>query len=307
MRAAVIREQGGSPQVGEFEPPAPRPGAQVVDVTVAAIGPTDLMKAAGDFRPYPGVHVVNGEGVGRTHEGRRVYFGHSLVPYGACAERTLVDGREVWSIPDGVSDAQAAALGISGTGALVALEQARIQPGEAVLVLGATGVLGQIAVQIVRSMGAGLLVAAGRNASALQRILDRGQADATARLGHGDDLAALRTSAPDGFDVILDGVFGPPAEAALKTLRPHGRMLSVGRLAGATITLPLQDIGYRALYGVGTGARPPEERHAAFDRLMRLAADGAVTIDTCERSLEEAPLAWEALRGSANQKLLLRP
>ncbi len=309
MRAAVIRAQGGSPEVGEFQDPEPQDRALILDVTIAAIGPTDLMKAAGHNRPYPGVHIVNGEGVGVLANGSRAYFGHSVVPFGACAERTLVSRDEVWDIPENVSDEQAAALGISGTGALIALERAEIKPHESVLILGATGVLGQAGLQIARAFGAKRLVAAGRNKDTLKKIAASGMADASVPLAgrQDEDVEALRAAGGGGFDVILDVVYGPPAETAIKTLRSGGRMMSVGRLAGPTINLPLQDLGYRALFGVGTGLRTADERRQAFARLMLLAASGGLRVDTVAFPLSRAAEAWSALANSANAKILLRP
>ena len=128
--------------------------------------------------------VVRGEGVGRTSDGRRVYFGErSVQPFGAWAERTLVPADEVWDVPDDVDDKTAISMGIAATGAIVPLERARIQHGENVLILGATGTLGQIALQLARRLGAGRVVGASRSAQALERLQSRGLADAVVPLG----------------------------------------------------------------------------------------------------------------------------
>jgi hypothetical protein len=98
--------------------------------------------------------VIRGEGVGRTVDDRRVYFGElSVAPFGAWAERTLVPAEEVWEVPDDVDDVLAITMGIAGTGALPPLEQVRIQPGETVLIFGATGTLGHIALQLAGVLG----------------------------------------------------------------------------------------------------------------------------------------------------------
>src|SRR3546814_1698839 len=125
------------------------------------------MRAKGFFGPGTQPYVAGGECVGQLADGTRVYFGHSLPPYGAWAERTIVSNEEIWTIPDEIDDAQAIALGISGTGALIPLEEARIQKGERVLILGATGPVGQAGLQIARALGAGQVVAAARNLDAL--------------------------------------------------------------------------------------------------------------------------------------------
>ncbi|GGL41912.1 hypothetical protein [Nocardia jinanensis] len=90
--------------------------------------------------------------MGRAEDGRRVYFGErSVAPYGALAERTLVPREEVWDVPD---DVTAIAMGIAGTGILVPLEAARLGPGDRLLVLGGTGTLGQLGLQLGRHLGA---------------------------------------------------------------------------------------------------------------------------------------------------------
>ena len=254
MKAAVLHQQNGVPVVEQFRDPIPVTGAVEIQVSAGSIGPTDLMRAAGFFGPVNGPLVVGGEGVGRLADGSRVYFGHALPPFGSFSERTLVPAAEVWPIPDEIDDAQAIALGISGTGALLPLEEAKIQKGETVLVLGATGPLGQIALQLARAMGAGRVVAAARNITALDRLLQREIADEVVQLGHGDDLAALKEAAGEGYNVVLDVVYGPPAEAAMKATAPGARMMSIGVQAGQTVTLSLRDLVFRSHIG-GLGAR----------------------------------------------------
>jgi NADPH2:quinone reductase len=305
MRAAVILEQGGTPKVVQFEDPQPREGAVIIKVDVGAVGPTDLFKAAGTYRPYPGPHVVNGEGAGTTPDGSRVYFGHSIVPYGSWAEKTLVSEDEVWPIPPEVDNAQAAAIGVSGTGALIALEQAAIVPGDRVLVLGATGVLGQLGLQIARDLGAGLLVAASRNPVALKRLRDRGLADDTVQIGQGDDVGALRNASQGGWDVVLDIVFGEPGAAALKTAAKGARIMCVSRMASPTMMVDLVDLGFKTMSSVGTGIRPPLERRKAFERLMALAVRGKLSIDVTRYSLDRAPEAWGALINSPYSKIVI--
>lgn len=144
MRAFVISQQNKPPRLDAFVEPSAQAGARIIAVAAGGLGPTDLMRAQGFFGPLATPYVVGGEGVGRLEDGRRVYFGHSVAPFGAWAERTIVPEAEIWPLPDDIDDAQAIALGISGTGALLPLEEAHIRPGERVLILGATGPVGQI-------------------------------------------------------------------------------------------------------------------------------------------------------------------
>jgi NADPH:quinone reductase-like Zn-dependent oxidoreductase len=305
MWAAVIHERGGQPRVEDFAEPAASAGEVEIVVAAGSIGPTDLMRVNGVYGAFEPPIIAGSEGVGRLADGSRVYFGHSRAPYGAWAERTVVDADEVWRLPDDIDDGQAIALAISGTGALIPLEEARIAPGERVLILGATGPLGQIAPQLARVLGAGVVVGAARNPEALARLEARGIADETVQLGTGDDVAALKAVAGDGYDVVLDAVFGKPAEAALQATRFGARMMSIGVQAGATMTVNLRDLIFRTHAGVGTGQRPAAERKAAFERLIALGRAGKVTADTTTFSLDEAAQAWAAQGAISHSKVIV--
>ncbi len=305
MKAAVLHHQNGTPQVEQFRDPQPVAGAVEIQVSAGSIGPTDLMRAAGFFGPVNGPLVVGGEGVGRLADGSRVYFGHAVPPFGAFSERTIVPASEVWPLPDGIDDAQAIALGISGTGALLPLEEARIEKGETVLILGATGPLGQIALQLARAMGAGRVVAAARDITALDRLLQREIADEVVQLGHGDDLSALKEAAPEGYNVVLDVIYGPPAEAAMRATAPGARMMSIGVQAGQTVTLSLRDLVFRSHIGVGTGQRPVAERRAAYERLLGYARNGNIAVDITSFDLDQAVGAWAAQARSPHGKIIV--
>lgn len=305
MKAAIIAPDGSFTLADHGAPPA-TDGCQRIAVTAAGIGPTDLMRAKGFFGPVTGAYVAGGEGVGTLADGTRVYFGHSVAPFGAMAEQTLVADAEVWPCPAGLADDQIIALAISGTGALMPMEEARIQPGENVLILGATGPVGQIGLQLARLLGAGRVVAAARNADRLAALVARGWADATVQLGAGDDEAALKAASDGGFDVVLDVIYGPPAEAAMRATRPGARMMSIGVQAGPTVTLSLRDLVFRSHVGVGTGQRPAAERHAAFDRLMAMAVNDGLTVDTAVFPFDHAADAWAAQAGSPHAKIIIQ-
>lgn len=306
MRAAVLHALNGIPVVQDFAEPHPGPGTRKISVTAGGASPTDLMRAAGVYGAFEPPCIVGGEGVGRLDDGQRVYFGHSVSPYGAWAEYTLVPESEIWPVPDELSDGLAIALGISGTGALIPLEVANIRPGERVLVLGATGPVGQIALQLARRMGAGTIVAAARNLPALERLRERGIADRIVQLGTGDDLVALKAASGDGFNVVLDAIYGPPAEAALRATAPGARMISIGVQAGFSMSVSLRDLVSRSHIGVGTGMRPVAERRAAFERLIEFGREGHIDVETTHFMLEHAPAAWEAQRRSPHAKILVR-
>lgn len=293
MRAAVIKERGLAPVLQEFSAPQERDGALLIKLETAGLGGWDVLGAYRLGMQFP--CVIRGEGVGRAQDGRRVYFGErSVAPFGAWAEQTLVPIEEVWDVPDDVDDVLAITMGIAGTGALLPLEQAGIKPGESVLILGATGTLGQIALQLARILGAGRVVGAARDAVALERLRARGLADAVVALGSDDDAAALMAVAGDGFDVVLDGVCGPPLLAALKATRWGARILTIGTGAGRNIHLDIADLLFRTLSCVGTGQRSPSEREATWRRLLQLAREHHITFDHVGYRFDEMPAAWAA-------------
>jgi len=307
VKAAVLTALNTPPVVQEFDEPQATAGAHKISVSAGGGSPTELMRAAGVYGAFSPPCIVGGEGVGRLEDGRRVYFGHSLNRYGSWAEFTLVSEDEVWPLPNDVDDGRAIALGISGTGALIPLEEAKVRSGDRLLVLGATGPVGQIALQLAQHMGAAPVVAAARNLPALERLRARGIADEIVQLGSGDDLQALKAAAGKGYDVVLDVIFGPPAEAALRATAPGARMMSIGVQAGFVMSVSLRDLVSRSHMGVGTGMRPAAERRAAFERLLALSRDGRIEVDVTSFALDDAPAAWEAQRHSPHGKIIVTP
>ena len=306
MRAAVITERGVTPALQEFPPPQPQEGAVLIDVNTAGLGGWDVLGAYRLGVAYP--CVIRGEGVGRAPDGRRVYFGErSILPYGAWAERTLVPQDEVWDVPDEVDDKTAITMGIAATGALIPLELANIQPGETVLILGATGTLGQVALQLARHMKAGKVVAAARNQQALDRLLERGIADAIVCLdGAVDgavDVAALKAASGAGFDVVLDLVCGQPMLNALKATRWGARIMTIGTGAGRQLNLDIADLLFRTLSCIGTGQRAPADRHAIWQRLLVIAREQNITVDYADYTLDQAAEAWAAQVAGPHAKI----
>lgn len=305
MKAAVISERGAAPVVQEFQEPVPQDGAVLIATDTAGLGGWDVLGAYRMGVQYP--CVIRGEGVGRAPDGRRVYFGErSVMPFGAWAERTLVPEAEVWNVPDWVDDKTAITMGIAATGALVPLEHANIRKGEQVLVLGATGTLGQVALQLARYLGAGRVVAAARSAESLQRLKARGIADDVVVLGGEDDVGALKAAAGDGFDVVLDLVCGQPMLNALKATRWGARILTIGTGAGRQVNLDIADLLFRSLSCIGTGQRPPSERREIWERLLRISRDENIQVDYLDYTLDQAAEAWASQVAGPHAKITAR-
>lgn len=303
MLAAIIRDLGSEPAISEFPAPPARLGTSIVRVLAAGLQPTDIMRSKGAYNPPNPPYVIGGEGVGFLEDGRRVYFGHSIAGYGSACECTAVAEEEIWPLPEDVHAEQAIALAISGTGALIPLQEAKVKAGETVLVLGATGPLGQIALQVARQLGAGRVVGAGRNANALSALIERGIADAVVQMGTGNDDAAL--SSAGLFDVVLDCVFGAPAQAAVRAMAAGGRMMSIGVGAGMHLTVSLAELVGKSVHGVGTGQRPVAERRAAFDRLIEWHREGKLSVSIRSFPLEHIGEAWALLSDSSHGKVVL--
>ena len=301
MRAAVLHSHGDAPRVGDFDDPREQPGCAVVDVAAAGLHHLDLHKASGSFYtgPPPLPSVVGTAGVGRLDDGTRVYFDESVPPYGSMAERTLVPRDAMLPVADGVADEVAAALGNTGLGGWLAVEwRSGLRPGETVLVLGATGAVGSVAVQAARLLGAGRVVAADLPGERLHRL----GADAFVEIDGQDDLAErIREAAGGGVDVTIDMLWGAPALAAMNAAARFARHVEVGNMAAPEIVLPAPLIRSSSLdvRGFSVAQPPLELKRDAYLRLTGHAATGDIAIDVDPRPLDEVAEAWERQRQAA--------
>ena len=303
MRAAVLEKAGQTPQVRQFDDPT---GDHVVTVTLAGCNPVDLALASGAMGQPEVPRVVGKEGVGRTADGSRVYFDSPPAPFGSWAQRTAVDPDKVYPVPDGVDDDLAVALGIAGLSAWLPLTHHADVDGKAVLVLGATGVVGNIAVQAAKILGARRVVAAGRNRDALAKTADLG-ADETVRLGGDDDVAELAEPADEGYDVVIDMVYGDPFVAALQASAPGATLITVGQGAGGAPGVPFVHLMGRTHIGHMNDFLPADVTRKAYEDLTGLAAQGRITVETTRYSLDEAEKAWEAQADSPHAKIGVVP
>ena len=330
MRAAVVRAVGEPPAVEEVPSPERPPGSALIRVEAAALNPVELHISRGYFFEGPPElpYVPGVEAVGVVEEGESLAPGTRVRVEiihpgygrdGAVAELVAApeepddsDRRSqamAFPVGDGIDPVAGAALGSSAYTALMLFDRAaragaRVVGGS-VLVVAATGAVGRCAVQNARRLGAARVVAAGRDAAALERTRELG-ADAVLGLG-GDDLAErLREEAGEGgFDLVLEPLWGEPARAAMAALGAGGVLVNFGQVAGATAelpSLPLRNPGV-VLAGHSGAWTTPAQRREGFERVHQL----GLTLDTEEFALDDIGAAWQRLAGSGKPKLVVRP
>jgi NADPH:quinone reductase-like Zn-dependent oxidoreductase len=301
MRAAVLYTPGQAPKVGDFD----EPDGDVVDVRLAGANPVDIMMASGALGAPPIPSVVGLEGIGTTADGDRVYFNSPPAPFGSWAQRSRIDPATTFPVPDGVDDDLAVALGIAGLAAWLPLTRhATVSKEKSVLILGATGIVGRIAIQAAKILGAGLVVGAGRNPVALEELTDLG-ADATVTLGEGDDTAALKAAATDGYDIVIDTVYGAPFLAALDATADGATLITIGSGAGHSADIPFLALLGRTHVGHLNSTTAPAVLRAGYAEITAAAVGGGIRVDTRRYGLEDAAEAWEALSKGARQKLAI--
>jgi len=227
------------------------------------------------------------------------------------AERSVIDPATAIPLPDGLDEGLALACGIAGLAGWLALEhRARLREGETVLVLGASGMVGQIAVQAARLQGAARVVGAARSEDGLELARAAG-ADATVRLG--DDVeamtAAIGEAAGGDLHVVVDPVWGPPALAALRAASTGARVVQLGQSAAAEVSLTSAIVRGKALALLGhtNFAVPADVRRAAYERLTAHAARGELAVEVERVGLDDVAAAWERQRSSPRRKLVVVP
>jgi len=321
MRAALVSEIGEPPAPGEAAEPERGSGRALLEVLAAPVNPIDLAIATGNFHsgapqtPY----TAGKDGVGRVIEGERlapgsrVYFtspGGLGGTEGAMAERASCAEEELFPVPDGIDAELAACFGIAGLAAWLPLEwRAKLKEGETVLVLGASGALGTIAVQAAKLLGAGRVVAAARDGDGLERARSLG-ADATVDLSQGGDLAAAFREAAEGeIDVTVDPLWGPPAVAAAEASARFGRLVQIGQSADAEATVASSSVRGKLLSILGhtSQAAPREVRATAYTRMVEHAAAGRLIVEHESYPLERVGEMWERQAGFPYRKLMIVP
>jgi NADPH:quinone reductase-like Zn-dependent oxidoreductase len=319
MDAAVLHALGKPPRCEQFPEPIAGHAEVIVHVHAASLKPIDKQLASGSHYASPRELplVCGSDGVGHLSDGQRVFFGGTRAPYGAMAQRTVVRPAFCFPVPEGVDDETAAALPNPGASAWLTLTfRAKLVPGESVLILGATGVTGKLAVKIAKLLGAGRVVAAGRNQQALSTLHQLG-ADAIIRLdASAEELseAFVQEAGDSGFQVVIDYVWGHPAETFLAAIAKkefavitsETRFVQVGESAGPTISLPAAVLRSTALTILGTAGIPPRNVLVdAMQKVMAHAASGELRIETERVPLSDIENAWQ--RDPQQRRLVVIP
>jgi NADPH:quinone reductase-like Zn-dependent oxidoreductase len=305
MKAAIVRGPGQTPVYGDFAEPVPSSGENRITVTAAAISHVVKSRASGGTHysfsgEFP--FVVGIDGVGRLDDGSRVYFVMPKAPHGSMAERTVVPSAQCLVLPDELDDVTAAAIANPGMSSWAAYtERTRLKVGETVLVNGATGTAGRLAVQIAKHLGARKVIATGRNADALRSVAALG-ADVTIPLVESE--AALEDSFKEqfaeGVDVVIDYLWGKSAERLLIAGAKAAadavpiRFVQVGSISGSDITLPSAVLRSSAieLMGSGLGSVPRDRFVCCICGLLQATVPGGFKVTAKPVPLSEVERSW---------------
>jgi NADPH:quinone reductase-like Zn-dependent oxidoreductase len=307
MRAAVVGKFGEAPEYLEFADPVAEAGEKLVRVTAAGLHPIVKALAAGTHygASGAGAFIAGVDGVGKLEDGTHVYFGTMRKPYGTFAELAPAADWITLKLPDRLADADAAALGNPGMSSWAALKwRAEFKVGESVLILGATGVAGGLAVQIAKRLGARRVVACGRSTKALEELKSLG-ADAVISLEQSTEglATAYRNELGEhGVDVVLDYLWGAPAQCLFDAMLLKGldhksnrtRYIQIGESAGKTVALAasvLRSSGVE-IFGSGFGSVSLEHITKAVGEFFEEAAQRPFQMKTAIVPLRDVEAAW---------------
>lgn len=312
VRALRLPAWGSTPELADAPEPEAAPGSSLVRVGAAALNPADLAIAAGRFYlpipepPFtPGAEAVGEVVSSAAHPaGTRVWC---LAMVGSLAELVVVPDDRMVPVPEGLPDELAVAIGVAGlAGWMPVRDRGGLEPGETVVVLAASGVVGQVAIQASRGI-ADRIVAVARSADGRDRALALG---ADVALATGPGLAdALRLACGDGADLVVDPLWGDAALAALGALRHGGRLVQVGNAQAPTAEVPAGPLrgGRLDIRGFSVFSEEPGARARAYAALADAARAGDVRLSLSVLSLDDCPAAWKLLAsGAGGAKLVVR-
>ena len=312
MKAAVITKPGRTPLFADFDDPVPQVDEELVVVTASALSHVTKSRASGSHHTSPGSlpAVVGIDGVGLTQDGRRVYFVLPEEPFGGMAEKVAVRMDQCIPLPADVDDITAAAIAIPGMSSWAAFkERAHLIAGENVLINGATGTAGRLAVQIAKYMGAKRVIATGRDIAALEQVKALG-ADATIPLLQSPkelETAFREQLGGEGVDVVLDYLWGKSAETLIVAAAKAGkgtvpiRFVQIGAVSGSDITLPGAALRSSALVlmGSGIGSIPLNGLVGAISGVLQAVVRGKLKIETEAVPLANVEETWNKDSGNS--------
>lgn len=309
MKAIVIYQKDGRPQCADLpEPTIQHDDELLISVKAAAIKHFDKSTAGGTHyaakTDRKNARVIGGDGVGVLADGTRIF---ALGISGMIAEKATVDKGRMVKLPDGIDDAVAAALPNAVAGSAMALRfRAGMKPGETILINGATGFTGKIAMQLAKYYGAKKIIVTGRNAESLQSLIALG-ADEAISLKQDDEkfisqIKAIHNSFP--IDIIIDYLWGYSAELILTSLKGKGtfthrtRFVSVGAVTGDKIQLSAENLRSTDLQlsGSGLGSWTQEEVKKLFHEIIpetfQLAVENKLKVDIEKIKLTDIEKIW---------------
>jgi NADPH:quinone reductase-like Zn-dependent oxidoreductase len=313
MKAAVLHEVGGIPRYEEFPDPVPGEDEVIIDVKAVAVENVDKRIAAGThyvsqqyIAQLPAIPAF--DGIGALPDGTIVGFGNPRPPYGALAEKTVVPKGAYIPIAEDIDPAIATVLGTAITGMSIKTAAGFVS-GETVLVQGATGVAGRLAVKVARLLGAGRIVATGRDDAQLRDVRTLG-ADTVINTAVSDEALARAylDAKGDGYDVVLDYLWGRPTEILLRSLVPESftfgkptRLIQVGDSAGGALVVAAESLRTSGVefYGAAKGLNP-EIMNEVYGQIVNWTHSGELTFDVVKVPLSDIETAWQRtdLRGS---------
>jgi NADPH:quinone reductase and related Zn-dependent oxidoreductases len=293
MKTAIVSSFDRVPEYGEFEEPVAQAGEVLIKVSAAGLSQLVRGQAAGrHYSSGTSLPVIPGvDGVGRLADGRRVYFAFPRAPFGAMAELSVVRSSQYVPLPEELDDVTAAAAANPGMSSWVALnEREKFVAGETVLINGATGVSGRLAIQIAKYLGARRVIATGRNEASVAELPSLG-ADRVIALDQSPERLTevfRKEMRENGVSVILDYLWGASAESLIVAVAGHGsgeaepriRFVQIGSLSGQMISLPsgaLRSSGLELL-GSGLGSVSNEVLVQNIGELMKAIVPGRLKI-----------------------------
>ncbi|MGH1518508.1 quinone oxidoreductase family protein [Chryseobacterium sp. JK1] len=310
MKAAVVFKKGNAPQYADFPEPEVQENEVLVSVQAASIKNLDRARAGGNHYSAENQEhqptVIGSDGVGYLENGDKVYF---FSKKGTVAEKAVADRKMLVSIPENLDFSIAAALPNAVMGSAMALKfKAGIQPGNTIMINGATGITGKIAVQIARLYGAKKIIVTGRNEESLQSLLTLGADEAVSLQLSDDDfkqkIKEIHKETP--VDIIVDYIWGHSVEMILSAFKGDGtfshktKLINIGGMSGDTIQLSSQILRGTDIQisGSGLGSWTKEESALLFSEIIpemfQAAVNGKVKMETQDVEIKNIESIWNA-------------